>query len=82
MLFIGYSFRDMNVRYIWHKLTALAQMDPEGKPVVSYFVTHTENPLLRELLRVRHIETILLSARSIKTDLEGLLRRMIEVQAS
>jgi hypothetical protein len=80
VLFIGYSFSDPNVRYIWHKLNKAMQDINAGETIKSYFVTHLNNPLLIEVFRTKNIETILLSPKSIKTDLEELFEYIIELQ--
>lgn len=80
VLFIGYSFSDPNVRYIWHKLTKLMRSVDAGDQIKSYFVTHLSNPLQIELFRRRHIETILLDPHSISADLASLFEQMIDIQ--
>ncbi len=80
VLFIGYSFSDPNVRYIWHKLNRAMQDIKAGEIVKSYFVTHLNNPLLIEVFRTKNIETILLSPTNIKKDLEELLEYIIDLQ--
>lgn len=82
VLFMGYSFSDTNVRYIWHKLKKLVKtIDPENK-IRSFFVTHLNNPLLIEVFRTKNIDTILLPPKDLTTHLSGLLEYMIEQQMS
>jgi len=82
VLFMGYSFADPNVRYIWHKLNKVMRRSDIPENPLSFFVTHFNNPLQIELFRKKGIETIILSARNTKGDLESLLEQIIELQKS
>lgn len=81
VLFIGYSFSDPNLRYLWHKLTNLTRGGGVQTKTTSYFVTHLHNPLLIDLFQSKNIETILLDPTDISGDLEHLLTQMLERQA-
>jgi hypothetical protein len=80
VLFLGYSFSDPNVRYIWHKLTKLMQGTDSSKGIKSFFVTHLNNPLLIDLFRRKNIETILLKPTNIADQLQTLFEHMISLQ--
>jgi hypothetical protein len=82
VLFIGYSFSDPNVRYIWHKLTKLMNTMDGADHVKSFFVTHLNNPLQIELFRRKGIETILLTPSAIGAELAMLFEQMIDLQMS
>jgi hypothetical protein len=80
MLFIGYSFSDTNVRYVWHKLNKMMKNISNIKKTKSYFVTHFNNPLLREVFTQNNIETILLNPRDIPENIKSLFEKIIEIQ--
>jgi SIR2-like protein len=79
VLFIGYSFSDPNVRYLWHKLNKIMK-NTETPHIKSFFVTHLNNPLQIEIFKKKDIETILLGPTNIKEDLEGLFEHIIKLQ--
>jgi len=82
VVFIGYSFTDLNVRYLWHKLTKLMiTIDPKmKKSVESFFVTYSRTPLQASLLRRLNITTIYLNPADKSRDLERFLKRTINIQ--
>jgi hypothetical protein len=80
MLFIGYSFSDLNVRYIWHKLNKMMKNIQNDQIVKSYFVTHFNNPLLIEVFKRNNIETILLNPRDLTEDIKILFEKIIKIQ--
>ena len=60
VLFIGYSFRDINIRVIWFKLMRLMKdISKEDRPT-SFIVTFSPNPVLKRLYQEVGIETICL----------------------
>lgn len=60
VLFLGYSFRDLNIRVIWFKLREMMQdVSPEDRPT-SYMVTFEPNPVLETLYQAVGISTIVL----------------------
>jgi hypothetical protein len=61
VLFMGYSFRDINIRIIWFKLMDMMRDIPEGDRRPSYIVRLNENPALEELYAAVGIRTIVLS---------------------
>lgn len=81
VMFIGYSFSDPNVRYLWHKLMKLTRESGGRAATSSYFVTHIHNPLLIELFESKNIETILLDPTDIGGDLERLLTDVLDRQS-
>ena len=49
VLFIGYSFRDINIRIIWFKLMEMMRDMPEKDRPKSYIVRFNSNPVLETL---------------------------------
>lgn len=60
VLFIGYSFRDVNIRIIWFKLMEMMKDVPQGDRPSSFVVRFEKNEVLEELYRAVGIETIYL----------------------
>jgi hypothetical protein len=60
VLFMGYSFRDINIRVIWYKLTQMMRDIPEDDRKPSYIVRLEPNPVLEELDRAVGLRTITL----------------------
>lgn len=60
VLFLGYSFQDINVRLIWFKLMQAMHGVPEKRRPRSYIVLPRPDPLLEELYAADGIETIVL----------------------
>ncbi len=61
VLFMGYSFRDINIRVIWFKLLEMMKDVPEADRTPSYIVRTQPNPVLEELYRAVGLRTIVLS---------------------
>lgn len=60
VLFIGYSFRDVNIRIIWFKLMEMMRDVPEQDRPSSFIVRFERNEVLEELYRAVGIKTICL----------------------
>lgn len=78
VIFIGYSFTDMNVRYIWYKLNKIVESFKEKKK--SYFVTHQVNPVTKKLFKDKNIDIISLNPLKIKWDIIRLFESIISEQ--
>lgn len=63
VLFMGYSFRDVNIRIIWFKLMQMMRDIPEADRRPSYIVRLDPNPALDELNAAVGLRTIVLSPR-------------------
>lgn len=61
VLFIGYSFRDINIRIIWFKLMDMMRDVPEADRRPSYIVRFESNPALEELYAAVGLRTIVLN---------------------
>ena len=63
VLFMGYSFRDLNIRVIWYRLMRMMKdIHPADLPI-SYIVIVDPNPVLELLYREVGIRTIVLDPR-------------------
>lgn len=61
VLFMGYSFRDINIRIIWFKLMEMMRDIPEADRRPSYIIRTEANPVLEDLYRAVGLRTIVLS---------------------
>ncbi|MEK4971644.1 SIR2 family protein [Niallia sp. FSL R7-0648] len=68
VLFMGYSFRDINIRIIWFKLMEMINGLTQNNKPVSYIVRFTENPVLEELYKSVGIKTIILDPKKQFTE--------------
>ncbi len=64
VLYMGYSFRDVNIRLIWFKLMQMMQDIPESDRRPSFIVRLTPNPVLDELYRDVGLRTIVLDPKN------------------
>lgn len=60
VMFIGYSFRDINIRIIWFKLMEMMRDVPESDRPTSYIVRFERNEVLEDLYKAVGIKTICL----------------------
>lgn len=60
VLFIGYSFRDINIRIIWFRLMDMMKDVPESDRPTSFIVRFEKNEVLDDLYRAVGIRTIYL----------------------
>lgn len=64
VLFMGYSFRDINIRIIWFNLMRMMKdIHPEDRPT-SYIVRFSPNPVLQRLYEEVGIKSIILDPES------------------
>ncbi len=61
VLFMGYSFRDVNIRIIWFKLMEMMRDVPEADRRPSYIVRFESNPALEALYAAVGLKTIVLA---------------------
>lgn len=76
-LFIGYGFRDVNIRYLWSRLSAMRAVLREGAPATeqrSYWVTAGAGLLQPRLLAAWNIDVIELDP----TDMSGSVCRLFD----
>lgn len=60
VLFLGYSFNDVNIRVVWHKLMQMMQDVPEQDRPVSWILRFEEDPIQEALNLAAGIRTIVL----------------------
>ncbi|WP_167583209.1 SIR2 family protein [Kineococcus rubinsiae] len=60
VLFMGYSFRDINIRIIWFKLNQMMTDIPQADRRQSYIVRLESNPVLEELYEAVGLKTLVL----------------------
>jgi hypothetical protein len=79
-LFMGYSFSDWNIRYIWYRMHQLRLRGQEGarRPPVRrcYFVAFGAGPIQPELLEQWNIDLILLDPADKESSVVDLLERI------
>lgn len=74
VLFMGYSFRDINIRIIWFKLMGMMKdVAPEDRPT-SYIITFNYNPVLERLYDEVGIKTICLDREGAAQNTEARTR--------
>jgi len=77
-LFIGYSFNDLNIRYIWYKLHKLKekQKSKNYENINSYFATFGRNEIQEELLKQWNIKIISLDTTEKGKSITELLKNI------
>lgn len=87
-LFMGYSFYDPNLRLLWYRIKALMERtqgrDPYIKFPKSFFVSNTNNKLLRSWLSQIGVEMIVVNSQKsrIKDSITYILEKLISAQNS
>jgi hypothetical protein len=70
VMFIGYSFRDINIRVIWFKLMQMMRDVPVADRLPSYMVRFEPNPVLEALYEEVGLKTIALDPNGAATTAE------------
>jgi hypothetical protein len=77
VLFIGYSFRDANVNYIFHIVNRLFSMLPDSySGRRAYIILPDPSEFERRLFHARNIEVIPISGQKIAENMASVLRQM------
>jgi hypothetical protein len=78
LLFLGYSFRDMNMRYLLYKLHRLRSRLPpsQRRNPIAYLTVFGSNDVQRKLLRQWEVEVIELDPRDKTKSTERFLRSL------
>ena len=78
VLFIGYSFSDLNVRYLWFKLSKiLKQANPDDAHPNAYIVMTKPNEILEQVYRRRGIQILSLDPLDPSKSLVSMLEEMV-----
>jgi hypothetical protein len=80
LLFIGYSFSDFNIRYMWFKLQKLLAEQQSAKPrdPFAYIVMAQRNPIFEEICKCRNIGVLFLDAIDPQLSLISLLQKLVD----
>ncbi len=77
-LFLGYSFSDPNIRYIWYKINHLLDSNIEGSLGPSYVIAFEYDDIQAELLKSWNIEVVYLDPVDKEGSIEEFLREINE----
>jgi len=78
VIFMGYSFRDINIRIIWFKLMQMMKDIPEEDRLQSYIVRIDPNPVLQDLDHSVGLKTIVLDEEATANTPELRTARLAE----
>lgn len=80
LLFMGYSFSDINIRYLWFKLSKILDSIPRiHRRPVGYIVTTKNNPIFSEIsTHNRGLDVIRLDPLDPTNSLKELLEKLID----
>ncbi|WP_051688340.1 SIR2 family protein [Desulfofalx alkaliphila] len=73
VLFLGYSFRDLNVRYMWSKLFKIMKSSCKA-----YMVTMKPNPVFEEIYGKKGMRIICLNSDNHETDFVNFMKELYE----
>lgn len=78
ILFIGYSFSDVNIRYLIYRLNKLWEIHKETKKLKSYIFLSECNPVKQVILNDYGIIPIFGEGENVALDLENFLKSLLE----
>jgi hypothetical protein len=78
VLFLGYSFGDPNIQYIWYRLAET--LKTVRAPRRSYLLTRDSNPVMESFLKEHFIDIIPVSELDIQEATQQLLLELVGVQ--
>ena len=80
MLFVGFSFTDRNIRFIWHRLRRIMETVPDRAKRPSYLITSGASHVQQEIMRELGIHLIQVSPDAVTEGVSEILERTIEWQ--
>ena len=80
VLFVGYSFTDRNIRFIWHRLRRIMEAVPDRAKRPSYLVTSGASHVQQEIMRQLGVHLIQVSPSAVADDISEILEKTIEWQ--
>lgn len=80
VLFIGYSFTDRNIRFIWHRLRRMMAAVPDRAKRPSYLITSGASNVQQEIMQQLGIHLIQVSPGAVGDGISEVLERTIEWQ--
>lgn len=82
VLFIGYSFSDRNIRYIWHRLRRMMATVPDRAKRPSFLITSGESVVQQEIMQQFGIHLIQVEPGAVGDGIAEVLERTIDWQDS
>jgi hypothetical protein len=80
VLFIGYSFTDRNIRFIWHRLRRIMETVPDRAKRPSYLITSGASHVQQEIMRQLGVHLIQVPPSTVGDGISEVLERTIEWQ--
>ncbi|HEV2778885.1 MAG TPA: SIR2 family protein [Actinophytocola sp.] len=80
VLFVGYSFTDRNIRFIWHRLRRMMASVPDRAKRPSYLITSGASNVQQEVMQQLGIHLIQVSPGAVGDGISEVLERTIEWQ--
>ena len=76
---MGYSFSDINMRYLWYKLTKLKEKvsTKSDKFPKSYIISVVHNDLQKKIFKEKNLEMINLIGADPKIAMEQFLEKLV-----
>lgn len=80
VLFVGYSFTDRNIRFIWHRLRRIMASVPDRAKRPSYLITSGASSVQQEIMQQLGIHLIHVSPDAVGEGISEVLERTVEWQ--
>lgn len=80
VLFVGYSFTDRNIRFIWHRLRRIMADVPDRAKRPSYLITTGASSVQQDIMLQLGIHLIQISPDSVPDGISEVLEKTIEWQ--
>lgn len=80
VLFIGYSFSDRNIRFIWHRLRRMMASVPDHAKRPSYLATSSASRIQQEIMQELGIHLISLDPLHVGEDIAEILEQTVQWQ--